>query len=254
MFNSQPCESIFRDARSLSGTFSTRVNFTVKAFMQRSRKLSILNQIKYNPAEKDLFFPVHHKQKREHSLSSSYKLDDIDSLNVEQLIANTYNEAIDIVKHSKILDELNRCDINSMDNLSKYVFSMMNKTSRMINYSSPAESNIDDEFGLDEDNEDNTEESDEVDRSSNDIPLDTQAISDSDDEEDVINSMKSDFTGIRIADDINPALRQSYFKVKLNERIRYLHKQSACWLLQSDVPKLSCDRSSRVQQQATDNF
>jgi hypothetical protein len=75
LFNSQPCESIFRDARSLSGTFSTRVNFTVKTFMQRSRKLSILNQIKYNPMEKDLFFPVHHKHKREHSLSSSYQLD-----------------------------------------------------------------------------------------------------------------------------------------------------------------------------------
>lgn len=48
LFNSQACESIFRDARSLiGGTFSSRINLTVKGFIQRSRKLCILNQMKY---------------------------------------------------------------------------------------------------------------------------------------------------------------------------------------------------------------
>ncbi len=61
LFNSQTCESLFRDARAFSNTFSTTVNFTVKNFIRRSQKLSILNQFKYNQSEKDLSFPVHHK-------------------------------------------------------------------------------------------------------------------------------------------------------------------------------------------------
>ncbi len=127
LFNSQACESIFRDARSLSGTFSTRINFTVKNFIRRSRKLSILNQMKYNQAEKDLSFPVHHKHKRERILSSSYQLDEIDLLDVEQLISTAYDHARRIVKHSKMLDTLNQCNINSLNDLSAYVFNTFKK-------------------------------------------------------------------------------------------------------------------------------
>ncbi|CAF1928949.1 unnamed protein product [Rotaria magnacalcarata] len=47
LFNSQSCESMFRNARALSGVFSTIVNFTVSDFLRRSQKLSLLNQIKH---------------------------------------------------------------------------------------------------------------------------------------------------------------------------------------------------------------
>jgi hypothetical protein len=89
--------------RSLSGTFSTRINFTVKSFIQRSQKLCILNQMKHHQAENGLSFPVHHKHKREPILSSSYELDEIDSLDIEQLISNAYDQARRILEHSKIL-------------------------------------------------------------------------------------------------------------------------------------------------------
>jgi hypothetical protein len=46
LFNSQSCESMFRNARSLSGTYSTIINFTVADFLNRSQKISILNRIK----------------------------------------------------------------------------------------------------------------------------------------------------------------------------------------------------------------
>ena len=74
------------------------------------------------------------------------------------------------------------------------------------------------------------------------------------DDEDILNSTKSDFEGIRIVDTINPALRQSYFKIKLNGKIKFLHKQSACWLLSNNITKLSSDRLSRVKQQTVDNY
>jgi hypothetical protein len=253
LFNSQACESIFRDARSLSGTFSTRINFTVKSFIRRSQKLCILNQIKYNQAENDLSFPIHHKHKRERMLPLSYQLDEIDSLDVKQLISNAYDQATRIVKHSKILDTLNQCNMTSSNDVSVYVFNILKKDSRMINYSLPAANNIDDEFGLDEENDDNNVENYTQDRSVDETLSSLQDDPISDDEEDILNSTKSDFNGIRIVDNINSDFRQSYFKVKINGNIKYLHKQSAYWLISNNVTKLSSDRLSRVRQQAADN-
>ncbi|CAF2152320.1 unnamed protein product, partial [Rotaria magnacalcarata] len=85
------------------------------------------------------------------------------------------------------------------------------------------------------------------------IPFDPQNENVSDDDESILNSTKSDFNGMRIVDNINPALRQSYFKVKINNNIKYLHKQSACWLQSNQMKKLSSDRLSRVMQQTSDH-
>ncbi|CAF4539581.1 unnamed protein product [Rotaria socialis] len=149
------CESIFRDARSLSGTFSTKINFTVKYFLRRSQQLSILNQLKYGQLNKSISFPVHHKHKQEYSSTSSNQLDDMDTLDIEHIILAAYDQAIDVVKHSKMYYQLNQHNINNLSDLSKYIFDTLNNNSRMINYSSPASHNTADEFGLDEENDDN---------------------------------------------------------------------------------------------------
>ena len=49
---SQKCENIFRVARSMSGTFSSSVNFAVYQFLRRDRKLSVLQDIE-RPCELD---------------------------------------------------------------------------------------------------------------------------------------------------------------------------------------------------------
>jgi hypothetical protein len=123
----------------------------------------------------------------------------------------------------------------------------------MINYSLPTANNIDDEFGLDEENDDNNIENSTQDQSIDETLSSLQNDPVSDDEKDILNSTKSDFNGIRVVDNINPDFRQSYFKVKINENIKYLHKQSAWWLLSNNVTKLSSDRLSHVRQQTTDN-
>ncbi|CAF1546191.1 unnamed protein product [Adineta ricciae] len=217
--------------------------------MRRSRKLSILNEVKYNQVETDLSFPVHHKHQRQDSLSLSHQLNEIESLDVEQLISKAYDEAIRMVKHSRMLDTLNQCNIHNLNDLSEYVFHTLNKNSRMINYSLPAANTIDDEFGLDEENDDN----DNGNYSQNLLDVETVSTSqnddESDDEEDTFNSTKSEFDGIRVVDNIKPDFRQSYFKIKINDNIKYLHKQSACWLLSNNTTTLSTDRLSRVRQQ-----
>ena len=123
----------------------------------------------------------------------------------------------------------------------------------MINYSVPSISNIDDEFGLDEENDDNTIENCVQDRSIDGTHSSFQNTSISEEEEDVLNSTKSDLHGIRIIDNVNQDFRQSYFKVKVNENIKFVHKQSACWLLSNNISKLSNDRLSRVRQHTVFN-
>ena len=168
----------------------------------------------HHQAENGLSFPVHHKHKRELKLSSSCELDEIDSIDIEQLISNAYDQARRMLQHSKILDTLSRCDINSLDDLSVYVFNTLKKDSRMINYSLPSASNIDDEFGLDEENDDNTVENYIQDRSIDETQSSWQndPIGEEEEEEDILNSTKSDFHGIRIVDNANPDFRQSIFQ------------------------------------------
>jgi hypothetical protein len=55
--------------------------------------------------------------------------------------------------------------------------------------------------------------------------------SDNKENEEAWNSNISEFTDIKMVDNMNPALKQSYFKIKINEIVDLIHKQSAYWLL-----------------------
>ena len=63
---------------------------------------------------------------------------------------------------------------------------------------------------------------------------------------DEIKTEKINFTGTRIVDSINPALKNSYFQVQINNKTKFIHKQTACWLLTDKASRLSADRLSRV--------
>ena len=249
LFNSQSCESIFRDARSFSSTFSTMVNFTVRNFIRRSQKLSVLNELKHNQLEEHLCFPVHHKHKRENLVKLSHQPDDIDISDIEQIISEAYDQAMDMVTHSALLNELIQCNINSFDDLSKFTFDEMNKRSRMTNLSSQISNDLTEEPESDEDDDDDDSIGDhKLDQTTDEDPCDSQN-DDSSDDDTMLTSKKSNFDGIKIRDRINLSLEHSYFKIKLNDKVKYLHKQSACWLLSNNITKLSSDRLSRVAQQ-----
>ena len=63
---------------------------------------------------------------------------------------------------------------------------------------------------------------------------------------DEIKTEKINFTGMRIFDSINPTLKNSYFQVQINNKTKFIRKQTACWLLTDKASRLSADRSSRV--------
>ena len=249
LFNSQSCESLFRDARSFSSTFSTMVNFTVRNFIRRSQKLSVLNELKHNQLQENLCFPIHHKHKRENLVKLSHQPDDIDISDIEQLISEAYDQAMDMVKHSTLVNEFIRCNISSFDDLSKFTLDEMNKRSRMTNLSSQTSNGLTEEPESDEHDDDDDSIGDQrLDRTTDEDSSDPEN-DDSSDDEAVLTSQKSNFDEIKIRDHINPSLAHSYFKIKLNDKVKYLHKQSACWLLSNNITKLSSDRLSRVAQQ-----
>jgi hypothetical protein len=59
---------------------------------------------------------------------------------------------------------------------------------------------------------------------------------------------KSQFHGMIIFDTISPSLSNSYFRVEIDGNQKYIHKQTACWLLTDEKASLSADRLKRVQQ------
>ena len=257
LFNSQSCESMFRNARSLSGTYSSIINFTVADFLRRSQKISILNGIKCDQLSQQddtehLSFPTHYKHKRDSQLSTLQEFDSIDQLDVENVIANAFAQAIKStapLEISKLLAEHDRLPMNS---LSKYVFQQMNSNSKMFDYSTQTARDDSVEFSLDEDDEPE-EEDEESDRSntgnisSSDNEIDENIVVD-EEEDDRIETVKANFDCMRIRDRIEPRFHDSYFKMKINGQQKYMHKQSACWLLTDKVMQLSKDRLSRVIQ------
>lgn len=77
-YHSQSCEATFRNSRSMSGVFSTVVNFTTEQFLKRAGKLSVLadiqNQSESGQLSCSLQFPKHHKRCRQSAASKNVVL------------------------------------------------------------------------------------------------------------------------------------------------------------------------------------
>lgn len=65
------------------------------------------------------------------------------------------------------------------------------------------------------------------------------------------NSQYDSETGFqtkRVCDDVPPHLLKSYFRISINDKDKYIHKSTACWVLTDQNQKLSSDRTQRVTQ------
>ncbi|CAF5076255.1 unnamed protein product, partial [Rotaria magnacalcarata] len=182
------------NTRALSGIYSTIVNFTVHDFLRRAQRLSLLNEIKC-------------KQLQNGSVDNlvfpiHYKH------RVERQSSFTHSQR-----------EIDEIDIEQH------------------NYSSQICNLNDEVFEIDDDNEE--------DETTNDLNMnedndDSSVNNDSTDEDeqnnarDLITTTKKDFSGVKVADKVQPHIEHTYFKVKLNHDTKFLHKQTACWLLTED--------------------
>ena len=233
-FNSQSCESIFRAARAFSSNSSCGVNFTVQRFLNIADKLSMFEKLKNENQQRtshQIRFPIHHKIK--YNPSSSTEMSSTPNIPtksmIKKIICQAFTKAIqhmDRVEIRSILDEFNLCDISTMSGYAKMLF----EDKQILDEFSQENDDIDEVFNYQPD-----DDSDEDDDSF------LEYLNDSDGREPT-------FRAKRICDDVPSNLLSSYFKIRISDKDKFIHKSTACWLLTDQNQKLSSDRTRRVTQ------
>ena len=162
LFSSQPCENVFRSARSLSGSFSTMTNFTVDQFLRKSRRISILNEIKTVEQESTdscaIKFPIHHKKIESFSsIDTSSDLNGLTIMTIEAIIISSYEYAKSVMNEMNTLRSLENNNLLTMENLSEYIRDHLQRTSRTIDHSHlDSDDNVDNnEKSLDQEDDQN---------------------------------------------------------------------------------------------------
>lgn len=255
LFNSQICENYFRAARSMSGAFSSVVNFSVNEFIHRATKLDVLQDIRCASELNlnNLKFPQHHKSWRQTNQSSltSTTTTIITEKLIEDTVFSAYIEATQILTgcNMPILDPLG--DMISFDEVNRLAFQKLASSRLKPPRTRSSEVSHDDQEDDDDDLDDETEgasryyfsSSDDEVIDNNDSLVDNEGSNAS-----VISNVSSSTKrGMRIFDSIHPSQHQSFFRVKINGQQKFLHKQTAAWFLSKDSKKLSSDRLKRVQ-------
>lgn len=245
-YHSQSCESTFRLARSMTGTFSTITNFTIEQFLKRAGKLAVLTDIENksisNQLSCPLKFPKHHKKRRnlidlKRSTSNS-SVNVLTNENIEQTIYRSFDDAYKLLSHLNVNYLLDKHKKSTLIKISSSVKNQFERKFKNVSY---------------DDNENYSSD----DESSDQFQSDDDSISERDedsfsedegDESSVSASGKHEFRGMRVVDNVPPSLANSYFSIKIDGRKKMIHKQTACWLLTDDKAKLSSDRTQRVRQ------
>ena len=73
-------------------------------------------------------------------------------------------------------------------------------------------------------------------------------VDDDNTDDEQLKTFKTSFDGLNIKYSVPADRDKSYFKIKINDMNRFLHKSTACYLLTRDNNNLSTDRLSRVIQ------
>ncbi|CAF1140203.1 unnamed protein product [Rotaria magnacalcarata] len=207
---------------------------------------------------------VKRKHKQDDNNVIDQKLDEVYDLNIEKMIANSYEMALVLVKLLNIISILKKHNILDMNILSQYIYDNLKENSRLVDDTTLPPSSFDnvhdsgwetddsdDDDYVDNDDDDDDDDDDDNDYTDVDGNIRSQLLDeliDIDDEEQNIASVRTNFQGINIRDNIDPDDLKSFFKIKINNKIKYLHKQSACWLLTDENTHISSDRLSRVMQ------
>ncbi|CAF3392878.1 unnamed protein product [Rotaria sp. Silwood2] len=244
-YSSQPCEATFRLTRSISGVFSSVVNFTTDQFLKRAGKLSVLTDIE-NKSESGLLecslqFPKHHKRRKANAkkTSASNKIVDLPSYDtIENIIHRSFNDAYNVLSQLEMNTVLQRKKKTTIFEVSSFTRSQFEKKSKIVSYDEYEIYSSDDESNDEPDADVNLSLKDDEENSSED----------EDNLSSISASGKCQFRGMRVTDTIPPSLSKSYFCVEIDKKKKFMHKQTACWLLTDNKAALSSDRLIRVQQ------
>jgi len=233
----------------MSGVFSTIVNFTTEQFLRRAGKLTVLadleNRSQSGELDCPLQFPKHHKRRRK-SNSSKKTMPDSSSdklthENIQKAIDRAFADAYSLLALVDVNIALQRKRKNTINQVSSFVRGEFEKKFKKVAYEG-------DESYLSDDEDD---ELSYARRSDSSFLSSFDGNNSSEDEDDVPSvsaSGKSQFLGMRVFDSISSTSAGSYFRIEIDGKKKYMHKQTACWLLTDVKADLSADRLKRVQQ------
>jgi hypothetical protein len=248
LFNSQVCESTFRTARSMSGPFSSVVNFSVNEFLQRIEKLAVLQRIKcsseYN--KNNIIFPKHHKQSQQTfstPLTTPLTTTITEKL-LEEIVFSAYIQASQILSGCRfsILDPNGK--MISFEEVNRLAYKKLSRSKYIKSKKKPVQSKNENEEDEDDEHHQPDKQSsrndimDEYDESASVNELDPDILP---------NVSTSTFHGMRIFDSIDDCQSESFFLVEVNGQKKFMHKQTGNWYFSKTKPILSSDRLKRVQ-------
>jgi hypothetical protein len=174
-------------------------------------------------------------------------LDDINQLDIEKIISDAFDQALQLTERLEISKLLKEHDVFELYSLSKYVFQQLNSSPKMFDYSTQTINDDSNESNLEDEEENNN--SDIINNLHDDEKVNDDIVVDQEDDDDYsMTTIKANSNGIKIFHQTESHRRAAYFTVKINDHRKYIHKQSASWLLTDKNIRLSNDRLSRVIQ------
>lgn len=211
--SSQPCEKLFRTARSMTSTFSTVINFSLKDLLHRIDRIRSVNYIICDIGG-DFFFPREEKRQLAMIAPSEISQEDIIKLDIETIVDKALKDILNQIKEMDIFFEEN--DYFSIDILPTF------------------------DSGLDESSE---KKSLMCIDTVHDIS-DPNYIYECDSEEEPVEYktlLLKDYS--ESTTDLSPT--SPFLKIKVKNKIAIIKKSSFCWLLDESNGRLSTDRLQR---------
>ncbi|CAF3838884.1 unnamed protein product [Rotaria sp. Silwood1] len=257
LFSSQTCENFFRLSRSISGTFSTNVNFSVQQFLNRQEKISMLNSIKTQSSTSSsstkFVFPNHHKTQQNHE-HSSIPPEKMTKQQVEEQVERAFKDAVSLLLPLGIKDVLQKANIVNMNQVSRHVYNDLNRSTKKANFFKPI--TIDECYDESDSDSDESVSPEDPNNQANGLYSwdDDDENNEDEIEDDNAVHLLPQTNNIRlqamkgVRDTINPDLQDSYFLVNIDGKRKYLHKNTAIWYLTDEKHKLSSDRLNRVME------
>ncbi|UJR29459.1 hypothetical protein I4U23_010671 [Adineta vaga] len=199
-----------------------------------------------NNEEHSLKFPRHNKHPRDESDVPVYaqNVSAVTIKDIEEIIMKAYQKAESIMNNFELIKILKESNLDDVYKLSSFIFHELNKKSP-VDHSVINNYDYDNYDSLDDDDEDN------VTNKSYDVAL-AECDEDSSDEheEEVcdLETSKQTFRGMKIYSNMKSTKINNYFKIRINDKYYYMHKQTAARLLTINKNHLSSDRRFRVKQ------
>ncbi|CAF2815459.1 unnamed protein product [Rotaria sp. Silwood2] len=201
----------------------------------------MLQHIKNNVSQNNLRFPQHHKlSTASRNASPNLNTALLSKKNIEIRVLDAYQYVINLLSPLKINQCLRNQQTISIEELSSTISDHLGQS-----WARETDENTNEDSDVESDNETNNNMINDL--TSN---YDSDEDLEFDDGFDSINNVTTSANrGVRLVDNVNEKLSQTDFRVSINKQNKFLHKQTACWLLEKDKSSLPADRLSRVQEQ-----